>query len=453
MSFKGTIYARSIKCRNMLNQFSTYIKKNRLFEVDDKLLVAVSGGVDSVCLLNMLIQCGYNVAVAHCNFQLRGAESDGDEAFVKQLADEKKLVFYSKRFNTQEYANEYGISIQMAARQLRYNWFDTIRKANNYSFTIIAHNRNDVSETFFINLLRGTGIKGLAGIPMKNENIVRPLLFASRIQIVEYVHFYNIQYREDSSNTQTKYLRNKIRHELMPLLNEINEHSLDNIYHTIQHLNDAALIYAETIDQYRQTFVQINGDEVYIEIEKIKNTQTPETILYELIHQYGFTSKQCADIFENINGISGQVFLSNTHKMVHDRVQLIVIPIDNIVSEKYYIENIEKAIHEPIKLVFKLYTPDEYTIPKQKTIASVDYDLLEFPLILRKWQNGDYFQPLGMSGFKKLSDFFVDSKLSIVEKEKTWIVESAGKIVWVVGHRIDNRFKITENTQKILSIE
>lgn len=426
--------------------------EKKLFSKNDRLLVAVSGGVDSRVLMHILSELSFDIGIAHCNFQLRGQESDMDEQFVALLAKEYEVPFYSARFSTAEFANEHGLSIQMAARQLRYEWFEKVRFDENYNYIAIAHNLNDTVETFFINLIRGTSIRGLTGMPVKNGYVVRPLMFAKRNEIVQYAKSNQLDFREDSSNAETKYLRNKIRHGLLPVLNEINRNFYLNIISTMERLDETSAIYQEKIQEYKKHLLINDGDTLNVNINELLSTPAPATVLYEILHPFNFSNKLTSEILSNINGEAGSVFYSSTHRVVRDRDKLLIALHEGVNNEIFYIPKEINLVESPFQVTLKEFEASGFIIPKQKNIASVDLQLLEFPLLLRKWHKGDSFQPFGMNGFKKLSDFFIDNKISLIEKEKVWIVESNGKIVWVVGYRIDNRFRITESTSKVLTM-
>ncbi len=438
----------------MKERFIQFIKNQQLFEPDTEILLTVSGGIDSVFMLHLFYECNFDFSIAHCNFKLRGDESDKDEQFVKQLAERYACAFYIKSFDTETYAEENNLSIQMAARELRYDWFEEIREKNNYDYIAIAHNLDDLIETFFINLIRGTGLKGLTGIKSKTNKIIRPILFAQRNEIIEYCSKKNISYREDSSNISTKYLRNKIRHEVIPLFKEINPSITETIIQNTIRFAHAEKIYSDTINQIKKIFVFKDADDYYINIQKLlEKGELKKTILFEILTEFNFSNKIIDDIVLSLDGTSGKKFFSSTHRLLRDREFLIVSPIKDKKENLYYIDEGSKEIKHPIHLKFSVVdNNDSFEITKDKLIAYIDYDKVEFPLLLRKWHKGDYFQPFGLPHFKKLSDFFVDNKFSINEKENTWILASGEKIIWVIGYRIDDRFKIISNTKKILII-
>jgi tRNA(Ile)-lysidine synthase len=434
----------------MISGLKEFILKHQLFEPEDKILVALSGGIDSMVLLHLLYHAGSKVSIAHCNFGLRGKESDEDEAFVKKIAEEMKVPYFTEFFQTSEYARAHKQSIQMAARELRYVWLEQIRDECNYRYIAIAHNLDDNVETLLINLSRGTGIKGLAGIPVKTGNIIRPLLFARREDIEKYASENLIEYREDSSNTNTKYRRNFIRHKILPLFRELNPSFNTTASQLIENMSLMKNLYLKEMERLEKESMQISPTETKIRIEALRNSEFSGLFLNEFLSVLGFSSKIIGQILRAYGAEPGRIFYSPTHRLLKDREFFILTSRDSGIEPKYYIDEETREISIPIDLQFEHHDKDEsFIIPNDPAIACLDYHQMHFPLILRKWKKGDYFQPLGMEGLKKLSDFFIDNKLSLVEKENTWILASGNKIVWVVGLRIDERFKITEKTTKV----
>lgn len=401
-------------------------------------------------LFRLLHESGFNTGIAHCNFGLRGKESDEDQKFVSQVAEKFSVPFFTEYFNTSEYAGARKISIQMAARELRYEWLEQIRNDFEYQYIAIAHNLNDNVETLLINLSRGTGIKGLAGIPVKSGNSVRPLLFAKREEITEYARNNHIEFREDSSNASDKYRRNFIRHQIVPLFNELNPSFIESAGQLINNLCLVKKIYLSEITRLEKESTQILPNETRINIGVLKNNPYAGLFLHEYLVVIGFSQGTINQIQQSFESESGKTFYSPTHRVLKDRDYLILTPRGSDIAMKYYIDEDMVEIFQPLNIQFDILDNEkDFSIPKDTIIACLDFQLLHFPLILRKWQAGDYFQPFGMDGLKKLSDFFIDKKLSLVEKENTWILASGNKIVWVVGHRIDDRFKVTTGTTKI----
>jgi tRNA(Ile)-lysidine synthase len=418
-----------------------------------KLLLAVSGGIDSMVMMHLFHNLKTNCTIAHCNFQLRGQESDGDEAFVREQASKLYYKIFVTRFETEEYAAENHLSIQMAARELRYSWFERLLKAHQFDYIAVAHNRDDAIETFFINLGRGSGIAGLTGIRPISGNIIRPLLKASRNEIDQYAKENEIPYREDSSNTSDKYLRNYIRHQIIPGFEEVFPHFRESMAQNLDKLNDAYSLYQQAINSEITGIVRQEGTLLFIDIPQLLKTLVPKTVLFEILKKYGFSSSTVDEIFTVTNASPGKHFVSATHKLVKDRECFIVSKLKSESNSRFYVEEGTAILEYPIHLSLEILDISPgFSIDKTASVAFLDYDKVEFPMILRKWQSGDYFTPLGMAGMKKLSDFFVDLKLSLIEKENIWLLASGDHIVWIVGKRIDDRFKITHETRKILKI-
>lgn len=432
----------------MLNRFKKFISDKDLFTPEHKLLLAVSGGIDSVVLAYLCHEAGYKFGIAHCNFGLRGKESEGDEKFVKQLAKKFKVQFHTKHFDTQAFAGKHNVSVQMAARQLRYEWFEEIRKANKYDHVAIAHHKDDEMETLFINLIRGTGIGGLHGIPLQRGKIVRPLLFATRFDIEDYVKKNEISFREDSSNSSDKYIRNKLRHKVIPVLKEINSNLGAAISRDIEYFQQVEKIYREAIGEKLPRLIVKKKNGVEVDVRKLLKLDPAPVYLYELLSPYGFNETVCNDVLKAmIDDRTGRQFFSATHRLVKDRFRLIIT--SNTVSGdgEYVIRSGMKKVTEPLSLTFSKIKAGSYTISRSRQVASVDFNKLKFPLIIRKWRKGDAFRPLGMKQKKKLSDFFIDNKFSLIDKENTWLLTSGTHIVWVIGHRINDRFKVADKTE------
>jgi len=424
----------------MLNDFLRFIKNEHLFLPHQRILLAVSGGMDSVVLCNLFHQAQFEFAIAHCNFHLRGKESDGDEKFVSELANTYNVPFYCTTFETKQFAASHGISIQMAARQLRYDWFEELRRNENYDYIAVAHHLDDQVETFFINLLRGTGIAGLHGILPKQNHLIRPLMFCYRNDIQKYITDQCLSYREDSSNLNDKYLRNKIRHHLIPLLDTINPDSRNFINQDIARLRETEIVYRQTIESEKQKIVTQDDGKTIISIAGLKNLNPMQTYLFEFLQPYGFNFQDTNHIITALDGLSGKHFFSASHRLVKDRDQLIIEPVEN------------RNLIAKLKVTEFEMTPD-YKVPQNKTIASFDVHKLSFPLTLRRWQKGDWFIPFGMKTRKKISDYFIDQKFSIPEKENTWLLVSDNDIVWVIGHRTDNRFRVDSHTKQIYQVK
>jgi tRNA(Ile)-lysidine synthase len=437
----------------VLNRFKSYITDNNLCSVDDRILVTVSGGIDSVVLLDLFIQAGYFCGIAHCNFNLRGSESDGDESFIRELANRYEIPVFCKTFETLEYAEINKLSVQMAARELRYDWFEDLRQEQGYDLVSTAHNKNDILETFLINLSRGTGIHGLTGIKSKTSTIIRPLLFASREEIKEYALAHSIEWHEDSSNSTLKYSRNKIRHQILPVFEQLNPKIGDTMIENIQRLSEAEEIYNQAIEQKKEEILIKEAGFISISIEKLKLLSPLKTWLYELLQDYNFSPPVISDIIASLDSISGRQFFSTTHRIVKDRNKLVIDTIKMSSNRKFYIEDPYRGINDPVMLEMDVLTVnDKFEFSRDTSVAFLDLDLLEFPLIIRKWEQGDYFHPLGMQNIKKLSDFFIDLKLSIPQKENLWLLTSGPEIIWVIGLRIDDKFRVGPMTKRVLKI-
>ncbi|MDP4226069.1 MAG: tRNA lysidine(34) synthetase TilS [Bacteroidota bacterium] len=438
----------------MIREFQNFIDKNQLFDRKQKILLTVSGGIDSISMLHLFHKVGIDIGVAHCNFMLRGEESDEDEIFVRNMAAMLAVPFYVIRFNTWEYARQEGISIEMAARDLRYKWFEEIRVQYKYDYIATAHNLNDVVETFFLNIVRGTGIKGLTGIKPKSNHLIRPMLFASRRQIEAYCLEHDLHFREDSSNASVKFSRNKIRHLILPVLEKINPNFLQTAVENIQRLSETEQIYFSKVGEVKKQVCFEKEGSFYIDLNKMKEIEPQSSYLYEFLVPFNFSRDNVAEIVEAMDGIPGKQFFSSTHRLLKDRNYLIITGIKKQADLKYYIDEGMTLINGPVKLKLRVIKKEEgFKLPLNSQIACLDYDRITFPLILRHWQKGDYFRPLGMKDIKKLSDYFIDSKLSLIEKEQAWLLTSENKIVWIVGRRLDDRYKITDRTQNILVIE
>ena len=430
----------------MLISFKKNIELNFSFLKGKKLLIACSGGLDSVVLTQLMKKLDYEIALAHCNFSLRGRESDGDEMFVIGLAKNLEIPVFAETFNTKKFADEKKISTQMAARDLRYHWFTEILKNFKYNYVLTAHHLDDDLETFFINLSRGTGLKGLTGIPKENNKIIRPLLNFSRDEISQYAEENNLKWREDSSNKKTDYLRNKVRLEVLPKFKEANESLLKNFQKTQQNLQASQNIIEDYMALVFKLVVTEEVNSYKINIEKIKELPNTSALLYELLNGFGFT--QWNDVSNLLEAQTGKQVFSKTHKLLKNRHELELTGIDlEKINDEFFVS--EDGINFPIDLKIK---PSKYIGETEKNLIFVDAEKLNLPLKIRKWKNGDTFQPFGMKGKKKLSKFFKDEKISLNEKEKIWLLLSDEKIVWVMGHRMDDSFKVTESTKKIVKI-
>lgn len=437
----------------MLKRFEVNINKNTLLNKTDKLLLAFSGGVDSVVLADLLHKVGYNIELAHCNFQLRGQEAKDDTAFCENFAKSINTKFHVIYFDTKTYAAEHKLSIQMAARELRYNWFKTLKAEHGFKYILTAHHANDNMETVFVNLIRGTGIKGLQGIPEKQNDIVRPLLSATKDEIKDYALKNKLAFREDSSNQEVKYKRNFIRHQIIPELKKLNPALEETFATSIQFFKQSADIVTEFAQLKFKSICKEENNQLYIDIHLLLQESQKETLLFEWLYRKNFKTSQIQQLTEVLitDKQVGKQFSSSTHQLVVDRKYIIVQALEKEPSEKVFvIKSISDTTHLPIQLHFEETSNREFS--KDKNEITIAYNDNLFPLTLRKWKQGDKFKPLGLDGFKKLSDFFKDQKLSLFEKEATWILESKEHIVWVVGHRVDDRCKVNQDTKHIIKI-
>ena len=439
----------------MLEKFESFVSDNNLFSKDDRILIALSGGVDSIVLSHLMCRANYKISLAHCNFHLRDEESNRDEAFVRRWAKENNIPLFVKEFDTYQYMKENKLSLEMAARDLRYNWFNSLLESEGFTCLCTAHHLDDSIETFFINLLRGTGIAGLHGIKVKNDKIVRPLLFATREEILSYAKQNNISYVEDSTNSETKFTRNKIRHNLFPVLREINPNFEFALKKDIEYLNDTEFIFRREIEKTKKEIIETEQEVIKINISKLKQLNPMKIYLYEILSEYGFNETNINDILSCLDEISGKQFFSKTHRLVKDRQYIFIDVIKNNTTNDFFlIDNCQSSLIYPLKMQIELLRDLKFiNISKDKNIAMLDADLLKFPLILRKWRQGDSFVPFGMKKEKKLSDYFTSNKYSLLDKENQWILCSEEKIVWLVAERIDDRFRISNKTKNILKIE
>lgn len=438
----------------MIRQFSSFIEHNRLIGKTDRILLAVSGGVDSVVMAHLFHKAGYNSGLAHCNFGLRGKESDGDEEFTTKLAEKLRVPFFARRFDTKAYASRYKISVQMAARELRYVWFEEVRMSEKFDFIATAHHLDDQIETFLINMLRGTGISGLHGILPLQDKIIRPMMFAFRQEIAAYALKNRISFREDSSNREDKYIRNKIRLKIIPLLEEINPEFRKTITSEIGRIRQWEQVGRKEIESKSAEIVHHQQDRILVDLRALKKTDPSGLYAWEILSAYGFTSSVVSDILASPAANSGKTFISQEFTAVKDRETLIIRKHHKAGAVRVKrISETTRHISNPLPLKFTvLENSEQSSIPEGKKFASLDFDKLEFPLELRKWAGGDRFHPFGLRGIKKVSDLLIDEKVSLPDKENTFVLCSSGNIAWVIGHRIDQRFRITSVTKKIFRI-
>ncbi|MDR1883597.1 MAG: tRNA lysidine(34) synthetase TilS [Prevotella sp.] len=426
-----------------------YIARNELLSGGEKIIVGVSGGADSVALLDILHSFRLECVVAHCNFHLRGGESNRDAFFVEELCKKYGLKYERIDFDTETHAAINSVSIEMAARELRYNWFEQLRVIHMADKIAVAHHRDDSAETVLLNLIRGTGIRGLTGIAPMNGYIIRPLLCLSRDEIVEYLKKRRLSFVEDSTNSEDLYARNKIRLNVIPVLETINPSAKESINKTAKHLAQVANIYYLYMAQAKAGIFADNKINTTILVQYPE----PEAILFELLSPYGFNSATIKRISESITSRPGKIFYSETHELLKDREYLILKKKDTLAVESYNIRKEESVLSHPIHLkIERTLINGNLLIDKDKNVICVDANKLNYPLTLRKWRQGDWFIPLGMKGKKKVSDYFTDQKFSLFDKKAAWLLCSGDDLVWIVGHRSDDRFKIRSDTTEAVKI-
>lgn len=437
----------------MIGEFVKYIKTKKLFSSGDRVLLAVSGGVDSMVMLDLFAKAGFSFGIVHCNFNLRGKESDSDEKFIMKFAGQNNYTLHTKRFDTAEYSRRTGTSIQVAARELRYGFFESVRKKEKYHYTATAHNLNDAAETFLFNLSRGTGISGLKGIPVKAGHVIRPLLFATREMILDYARINNISWREDSSNRSLKYSRNLIRHKVVPVFMKLNPKFLKTLSTVMNRVESSESFITKWIGINYPRMVKKERNRIFLDMEEVRNWKEP-VLLHFLIREYGFSYDQALWILQASGKQPGAQFHSSSHVITCDRNRLVIEPVRHGPEPSWQIAKglglLDTGQGE--NFVINLVTrPDNLKSPPN--IALLDERKLNYPLVIRAPERGDRFRPFGMKGEQKLSDFMINNKIPRNLKKSLRIITSENKIVWVVGYRISEDFKVTEKTRRVLKIE
>lgn len=440
----------------VLQKFIENIDQTGLFKPNDRILLAVSGGLDSVVMTHLFALAGYKFAIAHCNFRLRGEESDMDEAFVRELADRHGVDFFVKSFNTREYSRENGVSIQMAARQLRYQWFEEVRAGHNFSYLAAAHHTDDHTETVLINMIRGTGLQGLQGIRPKRDFVIRPLWIFTRNDIEVFALKNKLPFREDSSNAETRYIRNKIRHKVTPILREINPSFNDSVIKLSRIAEDAIELISFFTREHLKELVAIDGGRVSISLERLKRYPSKELILFELLKGYGFQPAVVENLARMLDAQPGKMFFSPTHVCLIDRENLLVTPLSEI--DQGEVIEISK---DDTRVVcsggtFQLNIHHDFLLENlsgDSHEAFFDLSKLRFPLQLRHPVDGDFFFPIGMTGKKKISDFLTDKKIPRTEKSGIWLLCCGDAVMWVAGLRPDDRFKVKNTTRQVLMVK
>jgi len=435
----------------LLKEFVSNYQSNNLFTKKDRLLIATSGGVDSVVLCKLCQLAALNFGIAHCNFQLRGNDSDRDETFVNEFAKQLNVPCYSIKFDTKNYAIENRVSTQVAARELRYKWFDKIAAANQYDYILTAHHADDNIETVLMTFFRGTGLKGLTGIKAKNGKLRRPLLSVRRVELESFLQEYRLPFVQDESNFHDDYTRNYFRNKVLPMVAEVFPEAEENILGNIERLKGVSLLYDDAIAIKRKKLLRQNGNEFNIPVLLLQQQKAVRTILHEIVKEYGFTSAQLTDILRLQQSDTGKYVLSHTHRILRNRKHLIIAPLGEMDHATFIIE--EPGSYKFAQGVIEIKeNASGLEIAADNHIALIDSTFIQYPLILRPWKTGDYFYPLGMQKKKKISRFLIDKKFSLIDKEKVWVLEMNKKIIWVVGLRIDDRFKLTDQTKEVMQV-
>lgn len=440
----------------LLDEFEKYVADNELFTHDDKILLTVSGGVDSMVLMSLTAAAGYKFGVAHCNFQLRGKESDEDELLVEHEAKRLGVEFFNKRFDTTAEMERTGESMEMAARRLRYAWFKELCDEHGYTVIAIAHHINDSIETFFINMLRGTGLRGLTGINNHVGRIVRPLMFTNRKEIHDYAIAHRIPFREDSSNRSTKYLRNKVRIGLIPMLREITPQFTTIMRRNVSRLSQAQDFITASMSIIKRDIIEQSGDIRTIRVQRINGSLPRNFVIYEILsEEYGFKGDVVDALCHALdNNSTGRRFYAREWVAVVDRGDIVASPITEEDDCEVMVERRTLRSYVGGSVLYYQYCDIDFidTLDQGENVALIDADKLSYPLRLRRWREGDWFQPLGMSGRKKISDYLIDKKVSMAQKSRQFVLLSGDDIVWVVGRRLDDRFAVTKRTERVLRI-
>ncbi len=439
---------------SLQDQLEKFILKKNLFTGKDKLLLALSGGVDSVVLCDLLHRAGHDFSIAHCNFQLRGEESDADEAFVSSLAKKYHCIFYSKKFDTAVYADKNKVSTQVAARELRYSWFTALIEQGPESILLTAHHANDNIETLLMNFFKGTGIKGLQGMEPKVKNkiwIVRPLLFANKEALLGYAKEKGLNWREDVSNTSDKYTRNYFRNQLIPSMQKVFPQVEDNLLDNLARFAGIEILYRQSVESAKKRLLVERENELQIPVLKLLKTPAYETVLYEIVKDYGFSAAQVPEIIKLLHAENGKYITNEQCRILRNR-NWLVLSEPHKPASKVLIEEADKQVWFGMQTMLIEKKDGPVKIIADEQVAQLDAGKIKFPLLLRRWKQGDYFYPLGMKKKKKLSRFFIDKKLSLSQKENTWVLETAKKIIWVPGMRMDERFKVTASTTTVLQL-
>ncbi len=434
----------------MQQKLIRHLQENFSFLQNKKLLLAVSGGLDSMVLLQLFKQLHFEIGVAHCNFKLRDKESDADALFIETHAKNLKIPFFTKTFDTKNFATLHKISIQIAARKLRYDWFYQLLETHKFDYILTAHHADDAIETFLINLTRGTGLEGFTGIPEQNNKIIRPLLTFSRAEIEDFAKRNNLKWREDSSNVSDKYIRNKIRLDVIPVLKSINPNFVASFQKTQQYLQQSHSLVQDSVQDFYKKVATHQHDGIYFDVNELQKKPNYKAYLYQWLKEYGFEAWD--DIYKLITAQTGKQIFAANYSLLKNRTSLILTPLKTKENQTFFeIDSFNQNVNFPIKLSFCKVND---VLNASNTTIFVDEEKLNLPLVLRRWEEGDFFQPIGMNGqSKKISKFFKDIKLSLLEKENVWLLCHNNQIIWIVGFRQDERFKVNKNTKKILQIQ
>lgn len=440
----------------MLDDFKKFIRDQQLVKNGQKILLGISGGVDSIVLAHLFLQSHIETEWAHCNFHLRGSESDGDEVFVRQLAKEWSVPLHCKDFNTDSYAREKGISIQMAARELRFQWFNELMLQQHCNSIATAHHAGDSIETFFVNLMRGSGLRGLTGIAPKSGNIVHPLLFCGRADIMEYAHQNKLSFREDSSNASTKYMRNSIRHEILPLFERHNPSFSRRMMENMELLRQSYGLLEYQGEKAREACIKTGDGRIEMDVPALRSYRPLQPVLHYLIGDYGFSGNDVANIAGAMTDESGKLFASSTHRLLIDRNRIIIEPLeDGFIATEVFLHNKSGEISVPLRLKWEVIKalPGGFRFPTDNQSHLLNAENLKWPLKLRKWQPGDSFVPFGMKGRKKISDFLIDEKIDRFEKERVYVLMAGNEICCIPGYRISENFRIRDSKHEVLKLQ